>query len=553
MAALRNRVVAALPGLPKDVDPWFASLTPEVVGYSEAKRILSILTAARPEARTLFGGHSGTAGDWDAIIRAYEKDLLYLGEGLQIMVQNVNYEVPYLKKQITKLQQQLADLDQKETEYKRNAAAAALKYQQACQELGVNGNNIRTELLATAKRLPLLFTEIQEMLCSESIGRAVNCYDAYVTYAHGKEGVESDTVVPTLKMLRDSPEKDVADMSFYNLNMIPKEGTSDCPNLQVGTEENETADIDWDIEIESYVGPQLAKNVEEQHSEIKQSSRENPVIDLADPILDASFHAEPTTVRNELPSADSFQGDIVWDTEDIRDTGEQLEIQWDIDKIEQCETEISGIQWDISIEDEREVGSIHQPLYPLGNATYDREVEQEQVVASRFMETDYRNSLLNDLLEIRAFLTQRIEESNREETSSLQNQVQAISPQDLQQYGNDLFNAMTAEISKAILLLTNKNFRDLIMIITSQRFLNGLEASLEQKKNQELKLMENLKDIEHKRLDLRNMLAALWPKQEAALKRTRETKDLCEKAISNLYEGRPINIIGEINSILGQA
>jgi hypothetical protein len=35
------------------------------------------------------------------------------------------------------VQQQLTDMEKKEAEYKRNAAAAATRYQQACQELGI--------------------------------------------------------------------------------------------------------------------------------------------------------------------------------------------------------------------------------------------------------------------------------------------------------------------------------------------------------------------------------------------------------------------------------
>lgn len=44
---------------------------------------------------------------------------------------------PYERKQIARIQQQLADLDLKEAEFKRNAAVSAMKYQQACQELGI--------------------------------------------------------------------------------------------------------------------------------------------------------------------------------------------------------------------------------------------------------------------------------------------------------------------------------------------------------------------------------------------------------------------------------
>lgn len=60
-------------------------------------------------------------------------------------------------------------------------------------------------------------------------------------------------------------------------------------------------------------------------------------------------------------------------------------------------------------------------------------------------------------------------ELRNEDTMSLQNQVQAVAPFVLQQYTSDTLEAILANVSSAISLLTNRKTRDLIMILNSNR------------------------------------------------------------------------------------
>lgn len=49
----------------------------------------------------------------------------------------VSHHSPFFRKQASKVQQQLADLDRKEADYRRAAAASSQAFLSACKELGI--------------------------------------------------------------------------------------------------------------------------------------------------------------------------------------------------------------------------------------------------------------------------------------------------------------------------------------------------------------------------------------------------------------------------------
>lgn len=71
-------------------------------------KIIEILKETEADTKNLFGRYgSQRMKDWQEILRLYEKDNVYLAEAAQMLMRNVNYEIPNIKKQIQKLEQSL--------------------------------------------------------------------------------------------------------------------------------------------------------------------------------------------------------------------------------------------------------------------------------------------------------------------------------------------------------------------------------------------------------------------------------------------------------------
>lgn len=112
--------------------------------------------------------------DWLEIARLYERDGIYLAEAAQILVRNVNYELPSVKKQITKFDQLVDEAqkkiqDQTASETVLNAQRTAL-----CQKLGIKGDNLRNEFLEKLHELPKLNEEIAGL--AKKLSQAAKIY-----------------------------------------------------------------------------------------------------------------------------------------------------------------------------------------------------------------------------------------------------------------------------------------------------------------------------------------------------------------------------------------
>ena len=76
------------------------------INYFHCCQIIEILKETEADTKNLFGVYgSKRMKEWQEIVRLYQKDSVYLAEAANILLRNVKYEIPNIKKQIAKFKQ----------------------------------------------------------------------------------------------------------------------------------------------------------------------------------------------------------------------------------------------------------------------------------------------------------------------------------------------------------------------------------------------------------------------------------------------------------------
>ncbi|XP_006023329.1 CDK5 regulatory subunit-associated protein 3 isoform X1 [Alligator sinensis] len=242
MLHIREKINTAIQDMPES-EEIKQLLSGSYIHYFHCLRIVDILKGTEASTKNIFGRYSSQRmKDWQEVVSLYEKENAYLAELASLLVRNVSYEIPSLKKQISKCQQLQQEYSRKEEECQLGAAEMRERFYTSCKQYGITGNNVRRELLALVKDLPSQLAEIGAG--AKVLSEAIELYQACVQFA-----CESSTeqVVPMLRHVQEC-----GDTTIYEWRKGVKPTTVERPHMEEVSEQQDEEAIDWgDFAVES--------------------------------------------------------------------------------------------------------------------------------------------------------------------------------------------------------------------------------------------------------------------------------------------------------------
>lgn len=240
---IREKINAAIQDMPAH-DGIVKLLSGQHINYFHCIKIIEILKETEADTKNLFGRYgSQRMKDWQDIVSCYQQENIYLAEASQLMMRNVIYEVPGLKKQIAKCEQAQQESEKKIKDYSRAETIAINDFNATCKQLGIKGKNIKAELLELLKELPLIYKKMD----FKELQDGINMYKSFINYHSGKN--DNLPLLPILSYLISHGNTTTYEYTYGEKPVSVEEPTSDAT---LTTDKEESANIDFgdDVQID---------------------------------------------------------------------------------------------------------------------------------------------------------------------------------------------------------------------------------------------------------------------------------------------------------------
>nr|CAG4647980.1 EOG090X07S9 [Moina brachiata]SVE93064.1 EOG090X07S9 [Moina brachiata] len=262
ITAVRSKITSAIQDMPEH-EGITKLLTGTYINYFHCLQIVEILKETEKDTKSMFGRYgSQRMKDWQEIVKLYEKDNVFLAEASQMLMRNVAYEIPAIKKSIVKCEQVQHECEKREADCTKNAQEFRDKYKSLCNQIGITGDHIKKELADLIVCLPEMYKEVATQ--AKKIKDASGYYQSFVGKMLGKNA--DFPCVPLLQYIIEHGNTTVYEWRYGEpplrieeppllINIESEDTTAESNDgidfgdaaIDFGTEdvELETGDIDW--------------------------------------------------------------------------------------------------------------------------------------------------------------------------------------------------------------------------------------------------------------------------------------------------------------------
>ncbi|XP_040291233.1 CDK5 regulatory subunit-associated protein 3 isoform X1 [Bufo bufo] len=233
---IREKVNQALQDMPEHEDIRNL-LSGTYINYFHCLKIVEILKGTEAATRNLFGRYSSQRmKDWQEVISLYQADNTYLAECGSLLMRNVSYEIPALKKQMTRCQQLVVECERRAEECVQGAAEQREQYYSSCKRYGINGEDVRKELQMLVCDVPAALKQVG----SDAAGLmpAIQLYQACVSFVCDSS---PEQALPLIRYVQEH-----GDTTVYEWRTGVAPVTVDRPEVKEVEEVSaQEGDIDW--------------------------------------------------------------------------------------------------------------------------------------------------------------------------------------------------------------------------------------------------------------------------------------------------------------------
>ena len=515
-----------------------AGRTQQSTTYFDCVRVLSALKAAPGfDEKSFLGAYSNPhTARWADVVKRFESGSVFLVDAAQYLVHQCTYELPALKQEMTRAERELHELQRRQAEYVRLAEASHARFVQACTHRKISpsvetATGLKDELRASLCQLRPLYDSVCRRVQQAPLPDAAREYKELVGFA--LERVEAPP--PPTASSADGGKAGKkgkgggAKAAVAAVAAVPAAGDGDkTPAVAMLPLLTRVQEIDL-----SNVAPLAALSTGEAAAKDAAGT--------AAAAVDWGITAEDGDGDGGGGGAAAVDwGITAEDGDSSSGGGGGAAVDWGGGG---GGGGGGGVDWGFEVEDGAGGGS---------GGGYDFEIEIEESgegggsdeeggIAWIFEDRETRNQLLDDLFELQGFLTQyRAELGGGASAAALPSALQLDAAEVV---------ARVEAVGEAIDALDNEHTRHLQLLGSSDKYLERQVANLRQMLDSAEKMRRRAEELQTRQAELQMTIQGAQPKYQAAVDAIKQAKAELEAALSKHFDGRRVNLMGDINSL----